>query len=545
MTFLPLIGRELRLRARKRSTYWSRFGIALAGILACLPHLLAGPALGTPATTGSGVFRALVITGFLLCLSACLLSANALARERREGTLELLLLTRVSSFDILLAKLGSAGLTVFWAQLVLLPMLLLPLLAGGVTPGEIARDAAGLANALFLALSVGLFACARGAPQAGALLRAAGLMTFIVLAPLPALLAPGSWPFSKVALASPLYVLLWKSSQPFGNWCGSLLLVHATGWALLWLAASRFGCDLKAGNAEGKTSVPAQPSLPHKPLPPVGDHDSPMAARLAGMRGIQPAFWIAVFLTASSQLANLFVFRSPRAFGSLTILLYQLPSLAIYLCTGGLIAWGASRFFVESKKSGELELLLTTPLARSELMSGQIKHLFRLLKWPMLVTAAFMALQIVLSFFTWRSFTSDGWVLYYLVPFVLSLVSLLLTMWALCWNGLYYGFREPSQPAAIVWTLVVARFVPYLATVFLQSAVLGLIAKWVNIPALRALANILPQAISMGLLFWLAHRARRKLAHALNYPAEQVPTIWETLLHLLRASRSWPNTPTP
>ena len=39
MTILPLIERELRVRARSRAAYWTRFMVALVGMLLCLRTL--------------------------------------------------------------------------------------------------------------------------------------------------------------------------------------------------------------------------------------------------------------------------------------------------------------------------------------------------------------------------------------------------------------------------------------------------------------------------------------------------------------------------
>src|ERR1043166_2914920 len=111
MTFLPVIERELRVRSRKNATYGLRVGVALATMLVCLPALLwSGPFAGPsfPKTVGKNVFDAIVAVGFILCCGACLLTADAISSERREGTLGLLLLTRVKAFDVLLGKLGSA-----------------------------------------------------------------------------------------------------------------------------------------------------------------------------------------------------------------------------------------------------------------------------------------------------------------------------------------------------------------------------------------------------------------------------------------------------
>src|ERR1017187_367941 len=165
MTFLPIIERELRVRARSGATYWVRFTIPLAGMLFCLPQLLwAGP-MGTSATLGPGLLNGLVSAAFLLSCGACLLTADVISSERREGTLGLLLLTRVSTFDVLLGKLGSAGLTSLCALVAYLPLLMIPVLVGGVNGGEVIRKGLVLPDTLFLALAAGLWGSARRSPQ--------------------------------------------------------------------------------------------------------------------------------------------------------------------------------------------------------------------------------------------------------------------------------------------------------------------------------------------------------------------------------------------
>ena len=137
MTFLPILERELRVRARSRGTYWSRFAVALAAGLAWLPQLMWSGWIGAPGAMGQSLLNATVITGLLVCCAACFLTADVISSERRNGTLGLLLLTRVTAFDVLLGKLGSAGLSSLCALAAFLPMLMVPVLAGGVTGGRL------------------------------------------------------------------------------------------------------------------------------------------------------------------------------------------------------------------------------------------------------------------------------------------------------------------------------------------------------------------------------------------------------------------------
>src|SRR5438094_475716 len=107
MTFFPILERELRARARRPSAYWGRFTAALVGIFVVL---LSTTGSEHPKVTGKILFESITWVTFILSCSACFLSADVISSERREGTLGLLLLTRVKPFDILMGKLGSSGL---------------------------------------------------------------------------------------------------------------------------------------------------------------------------------------------------------------------------------------------------------------------------------------------------------------------------------------------------------------------------------------------------------------------------------------------------
>src|SRR5215472_9277836 len=109
MSVLPILGRELRSRARGQANYWTRFCVALAGVLICLQSM-ESVVFNNPAMMGKFVFNGIVGAAFLVSCCACLLTADAISAEWREGTLGLLFLTRVRVLDVLFAKLASVGL---------------------------------------------------------------------------------------------------------------------------------------------------------------------------------------------------------------------------------------------------------------------------------------------------------------------------------------------------------------------------------------------------------------------------------------------------
>lgn len=142
----PVIVRELRAQARSPVLLRVRllaavFAIGALGLMASSAYLLVAGRGGE----AFGVLHGGMI--FLLCLIGPALTADALSRERREGTLPLLWLCSLGPGDVLLGKFVAHGLVLLTAWLAAAPVLLVPLLLGGVSTGQIA---------LFLTLEAGV-----------------------------------------------------------------------------------------------------------------------------------------------------------------------------------------------------------------------------------------------------------------------------------------------------------------------------------------------------------------------------------------------------
>jgi hypothetical protein len=244
MTFLPILDRELRIRARARGTYWTRFAVALVGVLICLQAMELG-ASAVPGRLGYFVFNSVVAAGFLVSCSACLLTADAISGERRDGTLDLLLLTKVRGIDVLLGKLGSIGLTSFCALAAFLPVLMIPVLAGGVTGGDALRKGLALLDTLCLALGAGLCASAPHLERFKA--ARAALILIIALAVVPYLAASmaGRTFVRGVGILSPLALLISAGDVPYqasaSFYWSSLVAVQLLAWLLLISAGRRLG----------------------------------------------------------------------------------------------------------------------------------------------------------------------------------------------------------------------------------------------------------------------------------------------------------------
>src|SRR5687767_8468834 len=156
MKALPIVARELRVASRRSRTYARRWVVALAAVLFGGWFVWTFSSLRILGVGQTQIFQNLAQTIFVLCLFAGITTADCLSEEKREGTLGLLFLTDLKSYDIVLGKLAATSLNAFYALLGLIPMLSLAVLLGGVTIGDVAGVSLVLANTMFLSLSLGM-----------------------------------------------------------------------------------------------------------------------------------------------------------------------------------------------------------------------------------------------------------------------------------------------------------------------------------------------------------------------------------------------------
>src|SRR5882724_2777785 len=158
MVFLPIVERELRVAARRKSTHRIRLWTTMAGLMVCFLFLVPGALLGgSMRNLGPILFAILTYYAFgLSLLAGVFIAADCISEEKREGTLGLLFLTDLRGYDVVLGKLMAVGLSALYGLVAVLPVTALPLLMGGVTGGEYWRVALALVNTLFFALATGI-----------------------------------------------------------------------------------------------------------------------------------------------------------------------------------------------------------------------------------------------------------------------------------------------------------------------------------------------------------------------------------------------------
>lgn len=479
MTFLPIVGRELRVAARKRATYWSRV-IAAASMLVVFAGMVWLDALGSSGwgtQLGKIVFQTLSwMTFAYVCVSGLFLTSDALSEEKREGTLGLLFLTDLRGMDVVLGKLLAGSLRGVYALVAVLPVIGLSFLIGGMSGGEFWRLTLALVNTLFFALAAGIMISAVSRQGQRAMFGTAALcFVFIGLTWLGDLALAG-WDFMafqrQLSLASPINLLVEMDSPAgSGTYWTTMGIVQGLGWGFLVAA-----CLLAPRTWQEKTTRAEKARRRWRGSPEKqaawrrrlfeGNPVRWLAARGAGFRHVANAV-LAGVLALTVWLA---VDDMQGGFG-LFMVITQLGQWLLSFALTLALASVASRFFVEAAQSGALELMLASPLPARDIVRGQWWALRRTFLVPALLVLGVKVTAALHQLFQMGSWTAinDEHVLAQLVQLGLSAVSYFTTLLAVAWFGMWMGVTTRKANAAVMKTLVFVCVLPWFALMFTQG----------------------------------------------------------------------------
>ncbi|HEX7862313.1 MAG TPA: ABC transporter permease [Verrucomicrobiae bacterium] len=159
MQFLSVAGRELRVAARKRSSFRVRIFSSVVALFICGFSLWFVTLFRARPLPGEQLFYVLSwFAFFYACIVGPALTADSVNEEYNNGTLGLLFLTNLNSTSISLGKLVGHGLLALYSIISILPIMALPLLLGGTDLQSLARTSVVLIVTLILSLVVGMFA---------------------------------------------------------------------------------------------------------------------------------------------------------------------------------------------------------------------------------------------------------------------------------------------------------------------------------------------------------------------------------------------------
>lgn len=457
----PVIEAELRKLARPAWVSWGRMGWACPLLL---PLLLLE---GGIARDGLWFFR--LCEGWAGCmamLGGMLLTLDTVGRERREGTLDLLLLTPLGPPDVLVGKLVAAGVVAGQFLLATLPVAAIGFLAGGPQASDLAWATAGVLNLLFVSLAMGLAASARGLGPLGTLVLGLlmGLGIHALLPWMAALLHWIGWTTAARATAWLAPMLGLKALRPNVGWLPGdswigLVASHGLGW--LFLAWARFHVRRGEGQASRATRRPGRPRAVRWERSWDGEQ---RVARLAGASGWMR--WLGPML-AWGGLATVWAADLAGAGTRDWHLLVGLGLIGASAWQRALYAWELARFFHEGRTSGMLEMVLTTPVGGDGFMGRFWREAMTGWMGPvMTLHGAALAWAMAASWGTAHG-SDDTWM------FVLANLGADATQLpGLAHAGAWVGLTRRSMTSATLWVVLGVVLVP---TILVMLCCTGLV----------------------------------------------------------------------
>ncbi|MDB6037417.1 MAG: hypothetical protein JWM99_1258 [Verrucomicrobiales bacterium] len=450
MTFLPVVTRELRVASRKPRTFWVRFFAALVATLLFFWIWLTFSQSYNFGRQGSSLFSGLSGLAMAYALLIGLTTADSISEEKREGTLGLLFLTDLRGFDVVLGKLVATSLNSFYGLIAIFPLLAVPLLLGGVNVGEFWRMVLVLCITLLFSVSCGMFCSAISKSDRRA--RGAALLLIIVFAAIIPLVhsirtrfAAGTSDSALLATAPYAYMLAFDAqyASAFQSFWKCIGVLSAFSLLLLTVASNavpRLWQDHPAS--------PGKARWIEKWANWTSGDARLRAAVRSQMLNINPFFWLAsrptrksfypfVFLGLVGAFWLYLANKYPRDMQEEFV--YVLTMLALHTALKWWVASEASRLFSEDRRSGALELTLSTPLTVSEIINGQLRALSRQFLIPACII---LVADVCMTFWgAWRqsgSVIDSAWVSTSFAGMIVFAADLL----AISWLGMWLGVRS-------------------------------------------------------------------------------------------------------
>ncbi len=528
MTFLPIVERELRVAARRRLMYWSRpaaaavFATGFGLLLVLYPQMR-----GIGITAGELEFSVLKWGLLILAsLAGVFITSDTLSEEKREGTMGLLFLTDLRGYDIVIGKLVSHSLRVFYGLLAVVPIVGLVLMMGGVTGREFWQVMLVIGNSLFLSLALGMFISSLCRDSARAMTYAL-LLSLAVLAGLQlADMAAAGWDDAKFtayfSLASPGYLLIKTGLYRFKDYWVCLCLQHVLAWVLLGIAS--FATPLTWRDKPQTTGGRWRALLGRWRF---GGRRS-RAARRRRMLLRAPVLWVMSRDRSTFRFLTLFTlavlfFRAWGLYLQLHLMDRQgTPgqqavkdiSAVFLVIFVGVIFFGmaaqACRFFVDATHNGAMELILVTPVSPREIIRAQRAALRRAFLFPVISVLLLITGSEGADLRLMQRYSAGKISALQIASLFEGILLIVGMLAAISW--FWHVGRDVDQRRKMAWavlrTLGLVVVAPYMVMALLQGL---LVEMWLRRDLGQWGSEFLIPGIWLLLDLWFIFRSRAKL----------------------------------
>jgi ABC-type Na+ efflux pump permease subunit len=402
----PVVQRELREGARRPVNHRLRF--LSAGVGTVLLWIIVANSDRPAVQMGGWLLGGLhtLLLGLILLIVPAL-TADCIARERREGTLGLLFLTPLSAGGIVAGKALAQALRALTLWLAVLPILAIPFMTGGITWFDAFIALSLEFCAAVLCLAAGLLASTLAQERNAAFVLAFlfGIIFLLLFSQVFLFILIGAW--RGFARSAPGGVAWWRwqvGAMPFfsglfdtrggAGWSSIATFSPALSKIWTWLCWSsppvvllifymvaRFAARRVKRSWQDKIPSPRRENL-------IRLYCAPLFRRRF-QRNMQrtldwnPIAWLQQYswkarlskwgLALLFALIECAIFHaSPDSDSALALALVPL-----LLILGGIYTFVGVNGFLEEKRSGALELLLITPISVNKLIFGRVWGLWK------------------------------------------------------------------------------------------------------------------------------------------------------------------------
>jgi ABC-type transport system involved in cytochrome c biogenesis permease component len=506
----PLLERELRACSRKQSTYSLRLlgGCLVISIIGSFTLFETGP------HSGQELFDRLYRYLFLaVWIVVPLAAADSISSERREGTLALLLLTPIRSWQIVLAKSLSQILRVFGFGLASLPALAFPFLLGGVKWWEAVLGLLVLASSFCWALAGALWVSSHNSvwwrASVGSLL--VSLLAMVVFCSVFAaamsqslsvsgnamlLIAQDSLRrFMIIALASTMSLFEILGQGGFGTSItpASLLPVGCLllGGSIAILFGGLFAAGWKLARRSGASATSGPGLVENLLCRPVFQR----LYRAWSRRKLEanPIGWLeqrtwSARVTRWCTLGFLMIVYSVLLIEGFRWRTFVNVQLTIAFCVMLAMAFASAASFHRERENGMLPLLLTAPLRVSDIVRGRLLSIWVQFSLAFALTTV---MWFGLNSISRRAIEFHHWLWFLSISFLTIPIV-----------GLFYSLRRTTFLAAYSCTIVVGLVVPLMIGVA-SLTLAGLALRFENAQSIAGASMFfLGHALSWGDSFW-------------------------------------------
>ncbi|HUS36285.1 MAG TPA: hypothetical protein VM680_13115 [Verrucomicrobiae bacterium] len=506
MVLLPILAREARRAAKRPAIYRFRLGAVFFAVFTGIYLLIQARLWTASAAVGRDIFQILVWIAFAFCLlSGVMFASGLLCQERRDGSLALLFLTRLTGLDVILGKLTAILLITGQVALGLFPVLALCIPLGGVSFAEFWRAAAVLLATLSLSLSTALFVSALNRELSRSVL----ISFAIIIIPTVALgfldsTIRGSFPGTPVGVVLPGLVPLMTSflDEPYSATprAFELCLAYQFVFAALLLALG--------GHMLKRLSIENAP-IRNRFARIFGSRAAMPAEERRELLRRNPIYWLSQrhrwrWLTTWTIFSVLLVIwfyaleHFQFLFGARLFIIFAIAPVLHLLLKIAMAAESSSR--LANARDGELELLLATPLTSGQIIRGQQRGLIRQFLWPVITI---LAVDLFFSFAYGTTTSERGATSIFGYLFIYTLgISIILDAPAIATVGLWQGLQCANNWQALQRTILQVVFLPLTIYAFTAIVLLGPLLSVMQSSFQRVHAASFDFWIVAAILYW-------------------------------------------